>query len=539
MKFNRMSIFEDVKVPAIPHSTFDLSHQHKTTFNMGQLIPVLRQEVLPGDKFTISQESLLRLAPLLSPAMENVIVKTRFFFVPNRILMDQTGAQSDWELFISGDADAGIEWPHLILLDGDNAPGTLGNYMGYPDPGSNGDGLIKASVLPLAAYFKIIDDWYIAEQIQTPVFQVVANGEQPTSYYYDLMNEAPRLVGYERDYFTSALPTPQKGDPVLIPLVTSELPVVLNSDGAPYAQGRFVERTAGGVITGSGSEGPFSNIDASGHAGIEYTLGGSDEAVYDPNGALVVDPNSNAATIDTLRTAFKLQMYFETLMRAGTRYFEWVRSMFGVRPSDARLQRSEYIGSTVHNMVISEVLSTANTMVDTTETPVGQLAGHGISVGGGNRHHYYAEEHGHIIGIMQVTPMTSYYQGIDRGLTRESYLDYGLPMFANLGEQAVLRKELYADDATPDAIWGYQPRYAEYRFTNSRVTGQFQDTLLFWTLARRFTSAPTLSPGFITCDPSDTNRIFAVSEGDHIYAQIIFNIWVDRALPRFGVPSLM
>lgn len=527
MKLNRMSIFETVKMPSIPRSKFDLSHEVKTTFNMGKLIPVLRQEVLPGDKFNFSQEAMLRLAPLISPVMHNVDVKTRFFFVPNRLLMDQ----ADWEFFIMGDADAGIEWPHINIAEGSAPIGSLGDYLGYPQ--MTGGNNVDASVLPIAACAKIWDDYYRSESLQTEKFRKVEPGLQSGTlgvHYAALCSGDPFAVGWERDYFTSALPSPQKGDPVLIPLTNGNDTRIILDNPANPGQGRFVLAT-GGTTAAPGDV--VQNV-----SGTE--IGGTN-VVYDPYDTLIIDDaglNSNAATIDTLRTAFKLQQYFESLYRGGYRYFEWVRSMFAATPSDARLQRSEYIGTTAHRMVISEVLSTANTQVDTDVTPVGQMAGHGISVGGGNLHSYYAEEHGWIIGFMQVTPQTAYQQGIDRALTRQTYLDYAIPMFANIGEQAVKRKEIFVNTSgvNQEADWGYQPRYAEYRFNNSRVTGEFKTTLNFWHLGRIFETAPTLAQT-IECDPS--MRIFAVEEGHHIYAQVILNVYVERNLPRFGVPSLL
>lgn len=501
---------------------------------MGELIPVLRQEVLPGDKFNFSQEAMLRLAPLISPVMHNVDVKTRFFFVPNRLLMEQ----SDWEYFIMGDADAGIEWPHINIADGSAPIGSLGDYLGYPQ--MTGGNNIDASVLPLAACAKIWDDYYRSESLQTEKFRKVEPGLQSGIlgvHYAALCSGSPFKVGWERDYFTSALPSPQKGDPVLIPLTNgSDSLVKLNLPSPPDLNGKFYNSNTGAAYVPPTN----TNLVAFGTNGSLFAADGT-PLVYDPRGSLVVDDanlNSNAATIDTLRTAFKLQQYFESLYRGGYRYFEWVRSMFDATPSDARLQRSEYIGTTAHRMVISEVLSTANTEVDTDVTPVGQMAGHGISVGGGNMHEYYAEEHGWIIGFMQVTPQTAYQQGIDRALTRQTYLDYAIPMFANIGEQAIKRKEIFVDTTgvNQETDWGYQPRYAEYRFNNSRVTGEFKSTLNFWHMGRIFSTAPTLAQ-VIECDP--TMRIFAVEEGDHIYAHVILNIYVQRNLPRFGVPSLL
>jgi len=517
-----MSIFETVKVPDIPRSSFDLSHKHDTTYDMGYAVPLLRQEVLPGDTFYFGDEHLLRFKPLVSPAYINVTNKMRYFFVPNRILMDQT----DWEAFIMGDQDAAIEWPHVRIGNDTNPIGSLGHYMGYPI--LTGANTLDVSVLPIAAYCKIWDDYYRSDTLQAEIFRKVIPGLQSGGFYESLIAAPPKPVGWMRDYFTSALPTPQKGDPVLIPLTNGDTTPVIVSNRTDT----LWRKVSDGTVAGDGTlEQQFSRTEI-----------GTDSVYYDPTGTLEVDDavlNSNAATIDTLRTAFKLQQYFETWMRAGTRYFEWVRSFFRTTPSDARLQRAEYIGTSVSRMQVSEVLSTANTEVDTEITPVGQMAGRGIAVGGGKRHSYTAEEHGWIIGIMQSTPDTSYYQGVDRCLIRETYLDYAIPMFANIGEQETLTKEIWANDTAvnQNTPIGYQPRFAEYRFNNSRVSGEFVDTLKFWTLVREFSSRPTL-PSIIAAD-TVSDRIFAVSEGHQIYAEIVFNIYCKRNLPRFGVPSLM
>lgn len=516
-----MNIFETVKMPNIPRNTFDLSHEHKTTGDMGYLIPVMCEEVLPGDKFRFSQETLARLAPLISPTMHNIDIKIWYFFAPNRLLM------TEWEDFISGQGD--VEWPYVVIADGDNQVGTLGNYLGYPDPGTLGDGL-KASALPLAAIDKIQKDWFTSEDLGGTLDFIPASPGNNAAYH-TLMNNAPRRANWERDYFTSALTSPQKGNAILIPLTDQNPLVTVRED--QLQEGAF-RKSADDSLASAG----YVKQEAS-ELKIETPSSGFQGAYYDPQGTLEVDANFYASTIDTLRTAFKVQQYLESLIRGGSRYFEWARSFFGVTPSDARLQRSEYIGCTKQRMVISEVLSTANTEVDTDVTPVGSLAGHGISAGGGNVHSYYSEEHGWIIGLMAVVPQTAYSQGIARKFTREDYLSYAIPMFANIGEQETMRKELYAA-CTPtqqDTGIGYQPRYAEYRYNNSRITGEFQTTLAYWHLGRIFSTLPSLNNDFLLCDPS--TRIFAVEDGHHIYFQIFLNIYVQRALPRFGVPSLM
>lgn len=267
----------------------------------------------------------------------------------------------------------------------------------------------------------------------------------------------------------------------------------------------------------------------------------NDGNVYlDPNGSLEVDIEGESTTINSLRRAFRLQEWLERDARGGTRYIENIFAHFGVKSSDARLQRPEYVGGGYQNMVISEVLSTAQTDPSgSQEVPVGYLAGHGISAGGSKRFKYRAEEHGWLIGILNVQPVTAYFQGLPRMYSRQDRLDYYWPAFANIGEQEVYNKEIkYDTAAAPDGdnVFGYIPRYAEYKYIPNRVAGEMQDTLKFWHLARDFSATPVLNESFIECNPSD--RIFAVQNAEHIYAHVYNNVKAVRKMPVFGTPTI-
>jgi len=335
------------------------------------------------------------------------------------------------------------------------------------------------------------------------------------------------------DYFTSALPFAQKGDAVQIPLTTADNQVVeLNITGEP---GLF-EKATGAASTGGtvvNDNGPFPY-----HHSMHID---GNPSGYDPNGNLTVDVQSDATDINTLRRAFRLQEWLEKNARGGTRYVENILAHFGIKSSDARLQRPEYIGGSKQNMVISEVLATAQSTAD--NVAVGTMAGHGISVGGGNTFNYKCEEHGFIIGIINVQPETAYQDGLHRSFTRFNRLDYAWPTFANIGEQEIRNKELVAElpnTSDPEGVFGYVPRYSEYKYMNSRVAGEFRTTLDFWHLGRRFNTAfpPALNESFISCYPS--TRIFAVTESneDHIFAHVFNNISAVRKLPRYGIPSI-
>lgn len=522
------NIFNSVALPRVDSNQFNLSHDVKLSFQMGRLIPTCNMEVLPGDVININVENMLRFAPLISPVMHKVRITTDYFFVPTRLLW------AEWDKWIMGGSTT--EAPYFFIDE--CKQGSLGDYLGIPtgDYDAAAHGPLKCSPFPIAAYLKIRDEYYRDQNLQESLFTEITGGENIA--YAEWVNDLrPVTRAWEHDYFTSALPFAQKGDAVQVPLtVQDDIPVDYTFDGGTAAENAGLMRdTAGNIITTPGditvATGP-SPLAASVHVdGVA--------AAYDPNGTLTVDVQSDAVDINTLRRAFRLQEWLEKNARAGTRLVEGILAHFGVKSSDARMQRPEFIGRSKQNMVISEVLATAQ---NTDETiPVGQMAGHGISVGGGNRFHYRAEEHGYVIGIINVQPNTAYQQGLHRSFTRFDRLDYAWPTFANIGEQEVLQKEVMvpmSGAGSPDTIFGYVPRYAEYKYMNSRVAGEMRSSLSFWHLGRIFATDPALNEVFISCEPS--TRIFAVTDPneDHIFAHIFNNISVRRKLPRYGIPSI-
>jgi len=514
-----MNIFNTVQVSTPPSSTFDLSHNVKLSLQMGKLVPILCQEVIPGDSFRIGSEQMLRMAPMLAPVMHRIKIQTHYFFIPNRILWD------GWEDFIIGKEGAPTR-PYITLANGSSPIGSIGDYMGIPPITTDGAGT-QISALPFAAYLKVFDEYFRAQQLQPENYMPLTSGDN-TSNYLGIVNTNPFYRGWQHDYFTGALPTAQEGDPVTLPLTNDQnvLVTASNTSGNP---GTMRDATTGLQIANGDIVSTASAVSI-----------GAQTAYYDPQGTLEVDVNEEAVSINTLRRAFRLQEYFERLIRSGSRYFEWLRSMFNVTPSDARLQRPEYIGGDISRMVISEVLSTANTEVDSTQTPVGQMAGHGISVGGGNSANYSAEEHGIILGFLSVMPDTGYFQGIDKMFLREDYLDYAIPIFGNIGEEEVYTEEIYADapEIVRKTVFGYVPRYAKYRFNNNRTAGEFRNTLKFWHLDREFSAPPVLNGNFIVANVS--NRIFAVTglDNDQLYGQVYLNIMANRRLPKWGTPTI-
>jgi hypothetical protein len=315
------------------------------------------------------------------------------------------------------------------------------------------------------------------------------------------------------------LPWAQKGDAVTIPI--GEVDISFRND----VGGTVVRRLDGTAYTNQTDlnySDAGGNTRAGGVTGTRYNIDNSSQLVG----------TAEAADINSLRRAFRLQEWLERNARGGTRYIESILAHFGVKSSDARLQRPEYLGGSKGKMVISEVLSTAETTL-----PVGNMAGHGISVSGGNEFKYSVEEHGWIVGLISVTPETAYQQGVHRSLLKHNRLDYFWPTFANIGEQEVKNGELYANGTEVGETFGYVPRYAEYKFLNSRVAGEMRTSLDYWHLGRKFSAKPNLNGAFIQCDPS--TRIFAVEDPsvDNIYGHIFNNIKAIRKMPKYGTPN--
>lgn len=526
-----MSMFTKVKMPKVGSSSFNLSHDIKLSFDMGELIPTCVMDVLPGDKFRISTESMLRFSPLIAPVMHKYKVHTEYFFVPNRLLW------KDWEEWIVGEK----ELIPPVINGYPGTVGTLGDYLGIPQMGANATGGLPISAYPIAAYALIYDEYYRDQNLSAEKSQVLLSGFN--NWARDLAAGQPLKRAWMHDYFTSCLPFAQKGDAVTLPLLNEDaLPVqykeqsglqILRKAGGGNEDDPFeaADWIPTGSTTGGTTPGSLRLDDTTFSGDARLDLGDTHEVLI----------NQEASTIETLRRAFRLQEWLEKNARGGTRYIEHIKAHFGVFSSDARLQRPEYIGGTRSNMMISEVLATANTEVGTDETPVGDLAGHGIGVQRGSTYTYRAEEHGWIIGITSVTPMTAYYQGLPKMWQRNSYLDYYWPSFANLGEQEVKNSEIYVSNETLeklDETFGYIPRYAEYKYMNSRVAGEMKSTLEFWQHGRKFATAPGLNETFIKCEPD--KRIFAVTspDVDSIYAHVFNNIKAIRKMPKYAMPTI-
>lgn len=497
---------------------FDLSHDKKLTCEMGTLVPIMCEEVLPGDKFRVNTDTLIRMAPMLAPIMQNINVYTHYFFVPNRLIWD------DFESFITGGVDGNDATVHPTISLTNVATSSLADYLGIPTGVTNA---LTVSALPFRAYNLIYNEWYRDENLQQEVAINTGSGTDATTST-TLLRRA-----WQRDYFTNALPFQQRGQAVRLPLgdtapVQGDGVLGLKSYAPPATDDRHGAQFEMGLVSSSG------NIQTANIGSSTSFLG------VEPDGSksgLIADlSEAESPSINDWRRAFQVQAWLETNARGGARYVESILSHFGVRSSDQRLQRPEYLGGGKSPIMVSEILQSSAD--DGQPTPLGTMAGHGVSAQRSHQFKRFFEEHGFIIGIMSIMPRSGYFQGLSKMWTRETRYDYYWPLLANLGEEAVLNKEIFAQGTDDDnGVFGFQPRYQEYRKRYSSVHGDFRTSLKFWHLAREFANLPQLNSDFIECKP-DT-RIFAV-QGDgapqHFWVELFNNVKALRPIPKKGIP---
>lgn len=501
-------------------SKFALSHFKLLTCKMGQLIPVTWFEALPGDTIQHATSALVRCSPLVTPVMHPVHVRFHHWFVPNRLLW------SSWQDYITGGSDGLNASAHPYVTSSNVAVSSLLDYLGLPTAGL--PGAKKYSALALRAYNLIWNEFYRDEDLQTPVTVSVADGSDTTT------NTTLQNISWEKDYLTSSRPWVLKGASVSLPLGTTA-PVkgigvtgtVTSGTGVAVRETTpLPNRSYANAAQGFGNPGVT----------IEYDSAGSGTTK-----PLIFADLSQATGIDinTVRNAFALQRFEEARARYGSRYVEYLRYL-GVRSSDARLQRPEYLGGGRQTIQFSEVLQTGGTSTGA-QTGVGQLAGHGISAMRTNRYRRFFEEHGIVMTLMSVRPKTMYMQRSKRGLLRGvdpthagltgTKHDYWQRELQHIGQQGINGLEADAQ-ASSTAVFGYQDRYDEYRREESSVAGAFRSILNTWHLSRDFASAPALNSTFVSCVPS--TRTFADTTADNLYVMANHHIQARRLVAREG-----
>lgn len=527
------SVHQFAMVPRadIPRSAFRIESAYKTTFDAGWLIPVYCEEVLPGDTFNLRATMFARLATPIVPIIDNLYLESFFFFVPNRLLW------SNWKKFMGEQESLGdtIDYlvPQVTAPSGGFVEKTLGDYFGLPTVGQAGTGTFTVNVMPFRAYNLIFNEWFRDENMVTHATRSYGDGPDPLSYYQ------LRRRGKRHDYFTACLPWVQKGASVQLPLGTSA-PIV--GTGFPTFNYNSQERSLWAVS--GGAEIQFGN--AGGTAQSTPTTTGV--GIWNKTGLEADLSAATAATINQIRQAFQIQKLLERDARGGTRYTEIVRSHFGVVSPDARLQRPEYLGGGMTPVSIHPVAQTSGTATDETgytPTPAGSLSAYGTAVAKGHGFTQSFTEHGWVLGLINVRADLTYQQGLRKHWSRSTRYDYYFPVFAMLGEQAVLNKEIYfKNDTNDNNVFGYQERWAEYRYQPSTITGLMRSThaqpLDIWHLAQHFTSLPTLNETFISDNPP-IDRIVATTEqtGQQFLIDILFRNKAARPLPMYSVPGLV
>jgi hypothetical protein len=514
--------FTTIPKADIPRSKFDCQSTHKTTFDAGYLVPVYVDEVLPGDTFNLNMTAFARLATPIFPIMDNMVLDSFFFFVPNRLIW------SNWQKFMGQQANPAdsISYviPQQVSPTAGYAIGSLQDYMGLPTVGqvTAGKTVSHCAFWP-RAYNLIWNDWFRDENLQNSVTVDLGDGPDTVSNYTLLRR------GKRKDYFTSALPWPQKGASVTLPLGSK----------APITTDAIVGTEIGVASTITGNYQKLYQAPTTGVT-LNSATSTSGQSLYADLSA------ATAATINQLRQSFQIQKLLERDARGGTRYTEIIRSHFGVISPDSRLQRPEYLGGGTTVINISPIAQTSATGQTGGTTPMGTLASMGTALAHNHGFTQSFTEHGVIIGLVSVRADLTYQQGLHKMWSRSTRYDFYFPAFAMLGEQSVLNQEIYVTgDTTDTSVFGYQERWAEYRYNPSRISSLFRSTasgtIDGWHLAQKFTTVPTLNSTFIVDNPP-VSRVVAVgsaANGQQFIFDSFFDVKKARPMPMYSVPGLI
>ena len=560
MSRNANGRFSEVPVAHIGRSTFDRSCSIKTTFNTGDLIPFFVDEILPGDTFSIDTAKVVRLQTPLTPFMDNLYLDTYYFFVPDRLVWEH------WKEFQGENTESA--WvsqtvytvPQVTAPAGGWSAGTIADYMGIP----TGVAGLSVNAMPFRAYALICNEWFRDENLQDPfnipVGDATQTGSNGSNYIIDCaLGGKPFVAGKLHDYFTSALPAPQKGPDVEIPLLqeVANLPVKAMAADVSGSQSNLrmysgtgqnlyypaYLHTQPGSSNPSGSGANFSSLLYGGTSSNSAPAGST--SVYPLNLWADTSPLTSgaAATINSLRLAFQTQKYFEKLARGGSRYIESIKSMFGVTNPDYRLQRPEYLGGNRTPIVVNQIIQNSQSTAD---SPQGTVTGQSLTTDNHSDFTKSFTEHGFVIGLMVARYHHTYQQGLNKMWTRKQVLDYYFPVFANLGEMPVYNREIYAQGTAVDGeVFGYQEAWAEYRYRPNYVTGEmrsnYAQSLDVWHLADEYTALPQLSPTWIKEDKANVDRVLAVqsSKANQFFADLFVRCKATRPMPVFSVPGLI
>lgn len=529
-------------------SRFDRPFDHKTTFNVGQIIPFFVDEVLPGDTFDVETSRVVRMQSLITPMMDNLYLDMYYFFVPDRLVW------SHWKNFMGENTESAwipsteYSVPQITAPADGFAIGTIADYMGVPTGVPN----LSVSALPFRAYALICNEWFrdenLSDPLNIPVDDATVQGVNTGTFVTDVAKGGlPYTAAKLHDLFTSGLPSPQKGPDVLIPSATAgEYPVVPRS--TPVASSLFDNSLAtwvtpnGTAISGVESQ-DLRVVTISGGTNGNVEMDSSSQSIV-PNSLYAIASGGLGATINQLRLAFQIQKLYEKDARGGTRYIEVLKSHFGVTSPDARLQRPEYLGGNRIPININQVLQQSATVEGS--TPQGTPVGQSLTT---DTHHDFKKsfvEHGFVIGVMVARYRHTYQQGLERFWSRKTRFDYYWPVFANIGEQAILNKEIYAQGNEQDEeVFAYQEAWADYRYKPDRVSGEMRSaapqSLDVWHLADDYAELPKLSDAWIREDPKNVDRVLAVQStvSAQLFADVFVNNRTTRCMPLYSIPGLI